>query len=103
MAEETVGQRPAAWMFLKIFTAFKVALDLKKLFLAGAGVLLTALGWWVLSVLAYNFPSITTKPEWVEDNKQTEAEKSTSWTAFKARRASWNLLHELAGSGPLPV
>src|SRR5262249_47047858 len=41
--------------------------------------------------------------EWVEDNKQTEAEKSTSWTAFKARRASWNLLHELAGSGPLPV
>src|SRR5436190_9560984 len=98
MAEEHVGPRPAAWT--KIFSGFKVALDLKKLLLAAAGVLLTALGWWLLSAAAYNFYPIATKPEWIEQTNQTADEKQASWTAFKARRASWNLLHELAGPGP---
>src|SRR5947209_18870775 len=95
MAEEHIGPRPAAWT--KIFNGFKVALDLKKLLLAAAGVLLTALGWYVLSWLAYNFHPIATKPEWNEQTNQTTEEKQASWNAFKARRASWNLLYELAG------
>jgi hypothetical protein len=103
MAEEHVGQPPAAWMWTKIFTGFKVALDLKKLLLAGAGVLLTAVGWYVLALLAYNFHPIATKPEWVEQKNQNDNEKKNAWTAFKARLASWNLLHELAGPGPIPV
>ncbi len=39
---------PAPWT--KIFTAFKVALDLKKLLLAATGIFLVWIGWWVLAV-----------------------------------------------------
>ncbi len=101
MAEEHVGPRPAAWT--KIFTGFKVALDLKKLLLAAAGILATALGWWILSAAAYKLVSM---PDWVTDyahKAKTDTEKNTSWTDFKARRASWNLLHELAGDGPMAL
>src|SRR5258708_5015993 len=41
MAEEHVGPRPAAWAWTRIFSGFKVALDLKKLLLAAAGILAT--------------------------------------------------------------
>jgi hypothetical protein len=95
MAEEHVGPRPAAWT--KIFSGFKVALDLKKLLLAGAGILTTALGWWFLSLLAY---PIVSKPDWERD--YSAHDKPAEWTDFKARRASWNLLHLLAGSEDLP-
>src|SRR5437773_933372 len=99
MAEEHVGPRPAAWT--KIFTGFKVALDLKKLALAGLGVLATAVGWYALSWLAYT--PVATEPKWNEEKNQSAAEKDASWTAFKSRHAAWNLLHELAGPKPVPV
>jgi hypothetical protein len=93
MAEEHVGPRPAAWT--KIFTGFKVALDLKKLLLAGAGVLAMAVGWWLLSLVAYGLVS---KPMWERDYAdRAKKDKDAAWTDFKARRASWNLLYELAG------
>ena len=103
MAEEHVGPRPVAWT--KIFTGFKVALDLKKLLLAAAGVLSTALGWWLLSVVAYNLPIFSTKPEWKNylQNATNEEQKKAAFTSFRASRASWNLLHELAGSGDVPI
>jgi hypothetical protein len=104
MAEEHVGPRPAPWT--KIFTGFKVALDLKKLLLAGAGVLVMALGWTVLSWAAYSFPGFATKPEWGKEyagRAKTDEERRIFWIEFKARRASWNLLHELAGHGPVDV
>ena len=100
MAEEQVGPRPAAWT--KIFTGFKVALDLKKLLLAAAGVLTTAIGWWLLSIIAYGFPGLATKPEWKDEGDTKEA-KTAAFTSFRSRRAAWNLLHELAGDMPLPV
>jgi hypothetical protein len=104
MAEEHVGadgKRPWAWT--KIFTGFKVALDLKKLLLAAAGIVATWLGWLVLSWLAY-FP-FTTMPNWERDyaDRAKGDKAQEAWTAFKARLASWNLLHELAGSKPVPV
>jgi hypothetical protein len=91
MAEEHVGPRPAAWT--KIFSGFRVALDLKKLLLAGAGILATALGWLLLSWVAY---AMVSKPDYAANNKPEE------WNDFKARRASWNLLYLLAGSGDHP-
>src|SRR5437763_15974201 len=98
MAEEHVGPRPAAWT--KIFSGFKVALDLKKLLLAAAGILATSLGWWALSYLAY-FP-VASKPNWSDYATKPDVDKNSLWTDFKARRASWNLLHALAGPGPMP-
>ena len=50
MAEEHLAQPAvgkAAWT--KLFTAFRVALDLKKLLLAAGGIVVTGLGWWVLA------------------------------------------------------
>ena len=41
----------ATW--LKIFTAFRLAIDVKKLVLAAMGILVTYLGWWVLSKAFY--------------------------------------------------
>ncbi len=100
MAEEHVGPRPMAWT--KIFSGFKVALDLKKLALAGAGIVVMWLGWWGLSAAFYSLPA---KPVWDTDYAaaKTLEEKQIAWPDFKARRASWNLLHELAGWRPLPV
>ena len=85
----------APWM--KIFTAFKVALDLKKIALAAAGILLAFLGWWLLSVTFY---SMRSEPLWknFEDKDQKEPEQvRAQWNHFKAKRASWDLMHELAG------
>jgi hypothetical protein len=97
MAEEQVGPRPAAWT--KIFTGFKVALDLKKLLLAAAGVLTTAIGWWFLSIIAYGFPGLSNMPEWKEEGE----DRTAAFKSFLARRKAWNLLHELAGDVPMRV
>ena len=60
MAQEQSGPiAKAPWT--KIFTAFKVALDMKKLLLAAAGIVLVALGWWLISLTFYNTRSF---PEW---------------------------------------
>jgi hypothetical protein len=83
-------QAKAPWT--KIFTAFKVALDLKKLLLAAAGILLTSFGWWIFGSSFYNVRGF---PEW----KNYE---HSGWNTFKSYRDSWNLLHELAGDIPTP-
>src|SRR6516162_7267030 len=98
MAEEHVGPRPAAWT--RIFSGFKIALDLKKLLLAAAGILATAVGWVFLSWLAF-LPFRSGPPQWEStyaDRGKTDEEKKAYWTAFKSSRGSWNLLHELAGN-----
>src|SRR3989442_286687 len=91
MAQEQASpQTKTPWT--KIFTSFKVALDVKKLLLAAAGILCMSIGWWAIGVAFYY---TRTFPEW----KNYEAEpKESAWKYFKAKRASWNLLHELAGS-----
>jgi hypothetical protein len=96
MAQEPSGP-PAKAPWTKIFTAFKVALDMKKLVLAAAGIFLVALGWWAIS---WTFYSMRSFPEWknFEDKERQEPEqRKAQWNHFKAKRLSWNLLHELAG------
>ena len=88
MAQEQVASpKKPAWT--KIFTAFKVALDLKKMALAAAGILCVFLGWWVLSWVFYSTRTYYTWP----DLEQSYDTPKDSWTYFKAKRKSWNLLH----------
>ncbi|HZZ82296.1 MAG TPA: hypothetical protein VFE62_27610 [Gemmataceae bacterium] len=96
MAQEQ-SPAPAKTPWTKIFTAFRIALDLKKLVLAALGIFFVWLGWWALGGLFYHTRGF---PEWkdYEDTKKPE-ERKAQWDYFKAKRASWNLIHELAGPG----
>ena len=83
-------QSKAPWT--KIFTAFKVALDLKKLLMAAAGILLVSFGWWIFGWSFYNARKL---PKWPDY-------EASGWRTFKSYRDSWNLMHELAGDTPTP-
>jgi hypothetical protein len=87
------AQAKAPWT--KIFTAFKVALDLKKLLLAAAGILLVSFGWWVFGWSFYIGRSF---PEWKYYERKDQ--ENLGWNTFKSYRDSWNLMHELAGDAP---
>src|SRR5437879_393396 len=97
MAEDHMGQRKetrAPWT--KIFSAFKVALDPKKLLLAALGILATFVGWWLLAVVFYNARSMP-KPEDFDNYK------GDGFKSFVTARKHWNLLHEMAGTGIVTV
>src|SRR5476649_2352419 len=85
MAQEQSG--PAAKApWTKIFTAFKVALDVKKMALAAVGIFLVFAGWWVISA---SFYYVRTFPEWkyFEDKEHKEPDEVRSqWNRFKAKR-----------------
>ncbi|MCS7047208.1 MAG: hypothetical protein NZO58_12695, partial [Gemmataceae bacterium] len=89
----------------KLLSTFWVALHYRKLALAAAGIVSTAVGWWLLAVIFYTSKS----PEWKDfapaerkDAKPAETleAKREAYRAFRAARQKWRLLHELAG--PLP-
>ncbi|HYV35157.1 MAG TPA: hypothetical protein VE988_05600 [Gemmataceae bacterium] len=105
MAEEQFGTRRdtlkdlAPWT--KLFTAFKIALDPKKLVLAGAGLLVMSLGWWVLSAVFFSMNA--DRPMW--DSKQYPDSASTdkvkrdeAWKEFKRDRHRWYLTYQMAGT-----
>src|SRR6516165_8823680 len=98
MAQEPIPV-PTKAPWTKIFTAFKVALDPKKMALAAAGILFTWVGWIAFGAIFYNMHKFY---KW-EDYEPSVADQAdpdkvkAAWTTFKAKRASWNLLHELAG------
>ena len=76
-----------------MFRGFKIALDLNKLLLAAAGLVLTALGY---TILAWVFGTAfsNTPPQW--NGNPNEPDK---WKTFKADRDEWNLMHKAAGIG----
>ena len=89
MAEEHAGQRQGESDFrpwMKLFTAFRVAIDPQKLFLAAVGFLAMALGWWLLAVVFYS-------PTYLGCRRQDR----TEWKSYEYDRKAWNLLHEMAG------
>jgi hypothetical protein len=57
MAEDQVGTRKdhlrETFVWTRLFGTFKVALDPKKLLLAAAGIVMMAMGWWILSALFF--------------------------------------------------
>ena len=103
MAIEKVDGRELNWRTLfpwtELFRGFQVALDLNKLFLAAAGIVVMALGWWLLSVIFGS--AYSNKPDWpanyIDEAKGT---RSLAWTNFRRDREQWNLMHETAGVGP---
>lgn len=102
MAEEQVGGRRDGvgdlMPWTKLFTAFKVALDPKKLLLAGAGILAMSFGWWLLSWIFFSFNSRA--PEWTPGKYEDE---KAAWESEKLARIRWNLLHELAAPVPADI
>src|SRR5262245_44622277 len=78
----------------EIFQGFKVAFGFHQIGLAIAGILVMALGWWVLAAL-FN----TDRPDW----NPSEYPGEKGWQTFKTKRAQWNIRHEAAGHDPNQV
>jgi hypothetical protein len=87
---------PMKTPWTKIFTAFRVALCMKKIALAAAGIFCAFLGWWLISA-SFSLVRGSEPPKWFEPPKET-SDRKAQWDSFKASRESWNLFHELAGS-----
>lgn len=87
-----VHRDASRWPITKIFSAFRIALDIKKLALAAVGIFATWLGWWLLCVIFYT-PKAPQWNDYVSEYKTPEQ----AWTAFRRDRGRWNLLHLLAG------
>ena len=109
MAEDQVDRRKdylkelAPWT--KLFSAFKVALDPKKLMLAGCGMLVMSLGWYVLSVVFFSTSS-KEPPKWNSTNypdiaSEDPVKRNAAWQEFKRDGHQWYLLYEMAGTPPL--
>jgi hypothetical protein len=101
MADDQVGLRTEGAarelpLWTKLFTAFRVALDPKKLLLAAAGIVAMAIGWWILS--AVFFAAWQTPPKW--DDYKDENNVAASWKSFKEARNRWNLRYKMAGPVP---
>ncbi len=102
MVEGKVEPREVNWRhwlpWTEIFQGFKLALDPYKLMLAVGGVVVTALGWWVLALL-FN----TEKPVWNEgaitaySGKTEDERRARAWKDYKERRHYWNIRYEAAG------
>jgi hypothetical protein len=71
----------------ELFRGFQVALDPKKLLLAAAGLLVMALGWWVLGLIFWN------------SRAKPDSAVYPNEDAYKADLNKWNLLREAAEPG----
>jgi hypothetical protein len=97
MADERTEPRELSWRQLlpwaELFRGFQVALDLNKLLLAAAGIVVMAFGWWLLSVI-FTAGDPKVPPVWKGS--------FNTWAEFRQARAHWNLMHEAAGIGNGP-
>src|SRR5215217_5499565 len=103
MAEDKVESRDS-WRtllpFTELFRAFQIALDLNKLFLAAAGIVVMSLGWWFLSTLYY-----TGQDRAPKNGAQAGLDPEKDYGRFRDERLRWNLMHEaigLSGTAELP-
>src|SRR5262249_133736 len=93
--------KPASWT--KLFGTFLVALDPFKLLVAAAGILVTALGWWLISVIFYNAWTVPTESYYEDRAKKDSSLKTEDDRAASAKAEylkaveTWALMHELAG------
>jgi hypothetical protein len=99
MAEDRSESREASWQtlapFTELFRAFQIALDLNKMFLAAAGILVMTIGWSLLS-LAFSFGYEKEAPDW---SKKPDEKTAETYSAHHQERLRWNLMHEAAGLG----
>ncbi len=105
MADDQIGaRRDQPFLWTRIFSGFKVALDPKKLLLAAAGILLMAFGWWFLAVIFYgarsepkeaDYPAATYRNAGdSEDEARAKALKD-----YQQARRKYDLLRQTAGPG----
>ncbi len=89
-----------------IFRGFRIGLNPKSLLLAAAGILVMAIGWWLLAVV---FSGIRSEPIWPTNYPTADYQPSAdenitaeekAWEAFKVDRNRWSLLYEAAGRVP---
>jgi hypothetical protein len=107
MAREHPAWKPKPASWTKLFGTFLVALDPFKLLVAAGGIMATALGWWLLSIIFY---SAWTEPKASHSDIERRAPKELSeddraaWIEREYARSldSWALMHELAGSTEKP-
>lgn len=92
--DQLAGQSEPKASWTALFTAFRVALDLKKLLLAAGGIVATAVGWWVFAAIFYTEKA----PDW-KDYAAAE-NKDEAWQTFKRDRKRWDLMHEMAAPAP---
>ena len=113
MAEERTESREMNFRqfmpWTHIFRGFRIALNPKSLLLAAAGILLMALGWWLLAVI---FSGIRKEPVWKQDYQTIDYQPAAgenisaeekAWEAFKVDRSRWSLLYEAAGRDPIKL
>ena len=105
MAEENVETRETSWRRLlpwtELFRGFQVALDLNKLALAAAGILVMAFGWWLLALL-FSAGESKSPPQWSDAylaRKEFANNPRGAWDQFRQDRDHWTLMHEAAGVG----
>src|SRR5207237_10114820 len=96
MVEDKAEPREVNWRHLlpwiDLFQGFRVAMDLNKLLLAAAGILVMAFGWWLLASLFH-----TQKPDWdSKDYAPTQDDESSTEAQFKLDRSRWHAPHETA-------
>ena len=98
--------QPAAWT--KVFGTFLVALDPFKLAVAAGGIVATAIGWWLISLVFYyswtepNFEDY--KKRAVDRSELTAEADRGAWAQKEFDKAfdRWALMHELAGPTERP-
>src|SRR5262249_33119221 len=95
--------KPASWT--KLFGTFLVALDPFKLLVAAAGILFTALGWWLISLIAYSLysdPKLSYYEGKVPKDVPEDQRQASAQREYKKALDSWALMHELAGPSDQP-
>jgi hypothetical protein len=104
MVEDKIEGREVMWRQLlpwtELFRGFQVALDLNKLLLAAAGILVMAFGWWLLAVIfTANVKDTPPIPGESEFTAAAGSDEQKAWGLFKTKRDEWSLWHEAAGVG----
>src|SRR5438128_351043 len=106
MAEEQAGRKDqlhSMFWWTKLFDAFKVALDPKKLLLAAVGIVAMAVGWWLLAVIFYETRKAPSKEDFRKEKYQAEekmADKAAEELAandFEKAKANYTFLRDKAG------
>ena len=93
MADGQLGSRTSPYLFPKIFTAFRIALDIKKLALAAVGIFATYVGWWIFTAMFYT-SVIPQRSAYVAKDYGTE---ELAYNQYRRDLKRWNFLHLIAG------
>lgn len=93
MADGQLGSRTSRYLFPKIFTAFRIALDIKKLALAAVGIFATYVGWWIFTAIFYT----SAIPQRTAYDAKVYGTEELAYNQYRRDLRRWNFLHLIAG------